>query len=525
MFSKLRSMFAKGHATSTEECTSLKETGDAHLRQDQLPDALACYRQALSLNPLYVGALVGQGFVLNELGQLTQAEECLRRALSLDIKASDAHYLLGTISAKRQDWPQAIEHFERALEAKPDFEFAYRDLSVTLLHTGEVAKAKSIVEKALSFFPHSVEFLFRFAMLLAQEQRYSESIACYRKVLSMQSDFAVAHNNLAELLGKCGQFEQARDSYQAALQLDPTIAEAQLGLGNMQEKLGRVGEAVACYRSAISLRSDDVVAYVSLGNALVKLGASEEALACFEKVMALDPESPVSHLVAALSGRDSDRPPDEYVKLLFDQYAEKFDSHLTQVLNYKTPELLVALLRSCVGASAQKWDVLDLGCGTGLFGKVIAPFAQQLVGVDLSGKMLEKARALNIYHRLEEANLGEMVKRLESASFDVVSATDVFIYVGKLDDLLVEVSRLLRPGGLFAFSVESLDAQVPTEKRQETSREFQLASTGRYVHSKSYLDRLAAASGFEILTLTHSNIRVENGRPAPGYLTVWRRPG
>jgi predicted TPR repeat methyltransferase len=104
------------------------------------------------------------------------------------------------------------------------------------------------------------------------------------------------------------------------------------------------------------------------------------------------PESPVKHLIAALSGGDSERAPSEYVQQLFDQYAQKFDSHLVEVLSYSVPDKLAELLRPHAESSRAKWAMLDLGCGTGLSGAAIAPYARELVGVDLSSKMLEKAR-------------------------------------------------------------------------------------------------------------------------------------
>ncbi len=82
---------------------------------------------------------------------------------------------------------------------------------------------------------------------------------------------------------------------------------------------------------------------------------------------------------------------------------------------------------------------------------------------------------------------------------------------------------MLRPGGYFAFSAESLEAYADAEAGRGQRRDFLLASSGRYVHSIAYLDRLAALNGFEILTVSESKIRLEKGKPLQGYLLVWRR--
>ena len=60
-----------------------------------------------------------------------------------------------------------------------------------------------------------------------------------------------------------------------------------------------------------------------------------------------------------------------------------------------------------------------------------------------------------------------MMKAEPASSYDLVTAADVFIYVGRLD-ALCEVCRLLRPSGLFMFSVESLDLSAYPQVRTAT---------------------------------------------------------
>jgi predicted TPR repeat methyltransferase len=156
---------------------------------------------------------------------------------------------------------------------------------------------------------------------------------------------------------------------------------------------------------AAAIKPEFVAAHHHLGNAYLRKGATQEAIACFREVVRLEPSSGVAHLIEALSGTSSDRAPDEYVEKLFDEYAERFDSHLVQALKYSIPERLAELWKAHSSHDAEKWDVLDLGCGTGLAGLAIAPYARRLVGVDLSAKMLEKAAARGLYHRLERLDL------------------------------------------------------------------------------------------------------------------------
>ena len=111
----------------------------------------------------------------------------------------------------------------------------------------------------------------------------------------------------------------------------------------------------------------------------VKLNRKHEAIAPYKEVLRIDPNHPVKHIIAAFSGDTTSTAPAGYIANLFDGYAEKFDSHLVKDLHYNTPSVLLSTIQSHVNLSARQLDVLDLGCGTGLFGKVISPFVGQMV--------------------------------------------------------------------------------------------------------------------------------------------------
>jgi predicted TPR repeat methyltransferase len=155
--------------------------------------------------------------------------------------------------------------------------------------------------------------------------------------------------------------------------------------------------------------------------------------------------------------------------------------------------------------------VLDLGCGTGLSGVALRSLARQLTGIDLSPRMLARARERNLYDCLMEGDLVEVLAG-QAASYDLVAAADVFVYIGDLEAVLASVRQALRPGGWLAFSIESLAAG-----------EYRLLPTGRYAHAPAYIEALARRHGFERVTEQAVTLRVEQGRPVAGQLQVWRR--
>jgi predicted TPR repeat methyltransferase len=152
-------------------------------------------------------------------------------------------------------------------------------------------------------------------------------------------------------------------------------------------------------------------------------------------------------------------------------------------------------------------DILDAGCGTGLCGPLVAPYARRLVGVDLSEGMLEHARGKGVYDDLVRAELTEYLGN-NRAAFDLIVSADTLVYFGALEDVLAAVAGALRPGGLFVFTLEHAVAA-------EAGVDYRLETHGRYSHSRPYVDRLLTALRLQP-TIAQAELRMEAGAPVAG---------
>ena len=215
-------------------------------------------------------------------------------------------------------------------------------------------------------------------------------------------------------------------------------------------------------------------------------------------------------MLAALGeGEAPPRAPAGYVRKLFDQFAPRFDAELEGRLNYRTPALLAEVIGAVLPANAAL-SVLDLGCGTGLSGLALKPFARRLEGVDLSPRMLDAARARDIYTALHEADLLAFLPT-RRATYDLIAAADVLNYLGDLTPALAAMRAALRPNGLAAFSLETGEIAP-----------FELAEGMRYRHSPAHARALAEAAGFAVLSETLVTLREERGQPVAGMLMILR---
>ena len=268
---------------------------------------------------------------------------------------------------------------------------------------------------------------------------------------------------------------------------------------------------IAALQKAAFARRYDPDAYHELCKALCDLGRFDYAEDVCRRWLARDPHSAVvRHLMAACLARDvPPRAPDEYLVQEFDGFAPSFDRVLG-TLRYRVPECLASSLAEHRGPGGHQLAVLDAGCGTGLCGRVLRPYARRLVGVDLSAGMLEIARGRNLYDTLVQAELTAYLAGV-ATEFDIIAAGDVFIYFGRLEAVFQAAAVALRPGGCLVFSAE----RVPEE---EPGPPVRLNPTGRYSHAESYLGEALVRSGFIIRSITSHVLRTEYGLPVPGFV-------
>lgn len=298
------------------------------------------------------------------------------------------------------------------------------------------------------------------------------------------------------------------------------IADRRADYARMLAEAGDHAAAAELYEQALELAPHWVAGWVLLGDACQKAGKIEAAIAAFTRVEAMDETGlfGASLKLAALGAAPvPETPPSAYVEGLFDDYADRFEASLVEKLNYSVPQKLFSLVKQ-----HGPFDLtVDLGCGTGLFGVEIAGGTARLEGFDISANMLLKAEEKGLYQHLGQADLSDadlangslFGEGLPRHRADLVSAADVLMYLGSLDVTFSLVRDLLKPMGLFAFSVE--DGGTAQEG-------FTLQPSLRYAHTKAYVLDVLNRTGFEVLDQLRTDIRKDGGNDLFGILFVAR---
>lgn len=276
-------------------------------------------------------------------------------------------------------------------------------------------------------------------------------------------------------------------------------------------RAGDLGAAVDLMRQAVELAPGWTIGRARLAVFEAQAGEREAAVANLRRVRREDPEGRTGADLALATLGDATAPaaaPAAYVEALFDSYAGRFERSLVERLGYRAPDILMEELQASNAPRAFE-TALDLGCGTGLMGERVRPFARRLDGLDLSSEMLARARAKGLYDHL---TLGDLLDEslMQAEVYDLVTAADVLIYTGDLAPVFSSVARRSRPGGHFAFTIETHDG----------SQAFRLQPSLRYAHSPAGTRDLLEHAGFALLRERTIVVRRDRGEDVKGLAVI-----
>lgn len=413
----------------------------------------------------------------------------------------------------------AEQAFDALLTEQPDNALVAHFAGILRHVQGRSEEGLVLMQMAAEALPDNATVWCNLGNVLLECARLDEAEAAYRRSVDAAPDdegAADALNNLGILCRHQSRPSEAERCLLRALELQPTLAEAWYNLSRVLLAMNRVHEGLLASSRAIVLMPGHASGREDVIRALILLDERERAAVLLREWADEEPDNPVARhaLAACLGGSTPDRASDDYVTQVFDSFAQSFDVKL-EALGYRAPALIAAALAQVLGPTPQALQVADLGCGTGLVGPLIKPWAARLVGCDLSVGMLRRARLRQVYDALYKVELVHFLDT-QPAAFDLLVAADTLCYFGKLEAVFAGVWNALRPGGWFIFTVEALPDDTPDEHR--------LHSRGRYAHTRRYLERLAATQGLRAHALQPEVLRHEAGLPVQAWLATLQRP-
>ena len=190
--------------------------------------------------------------------------------------------------------------------------------------------------------------------------------------------------------------------------------------------------------------------------------------------MTASPANPEDHSWLTKLSTDS-----QETAAYYDAWAENYNQTLAQ-WNYQSPTIVATMLK---GEVLPDDPVLDAGCGTGLSGKALhsAGF-RRVTGIDISQASLDVAAQAGVYERLQQVNMQQAPLPLQTDEFAAAQCVGVLTYVPDTDAILREFCRIVRPGGLIAFT-----------QREDLFNERDVAGVMQTLDDEGLLTRLSVS--------------------------------
>jgi predicted TPR repeat methyltransferase len=490
---------------------ALHSVGVISAQQKDFSNAVNYLEQAIRYQPNEPSFHLHLANVLKIQGLFSQAAELLEKTVASHPDYVPAFNNLGTVYYAKGKLDAAIRLYRQAIAKQPNYADAYYNLGLALIKNGEPAEAIHLLEKLLEHVPDHFAARFHLACAHMQQDHFALATQAFLIIESSHPHHVETQSNLATCYLKQGLLAKAKSHYLKALELSPEDTQNLFNLGYLNMQLGDLDNAIQFYQRTVSITPDSFAAQNNLGAAFLAKPHIGLALQHFREALRIQPgNKSIAYTIQALEQNQPllTAPPD-YVQSLFDAYADHYDMHLLDALDYQVPQLLHHALTSFLSKS-QPLDVLDLGCGTGLCALPLKPYAQTLTGVDLSPKMLEAASQKQLYTQLIVKDLTDFLMD-KVHQYDLIIAGDALVYMGDLSRLFALVKQALRPHGFFAFNAEIC-----------TDTPFKMNQSGRFAHNKKYLDDEAAKNHLRIAHYQAVITRQQNNEPVYGHLYILR---
>ena len=428
-----------------------------------------------------VQAWLARAMAAHSQGQVDEARNAYGALLTLAPEHPDGLHLLGMLEAQFGSGDTAVALISRAILLNPAEAMFHNNLGNALLQMG----------------------------------REDEADACYKHALVLDPKRYDALNNRALLMARRDDLVGAEKAFSQLLEIAPGFTDARQNMVLVCLRLKRLNDALAhCVAGLVTAPQARGLRHL-LGRAYVRCKLPHKACEVYREWIKDDPEDPVPrHHLGALEGQTPERASDAYVERTFDDFACSFDQILGR-LDYRAPALVGAALRARLGQPPlRRWRVLDAGCGTGLCAEHLAPYAQSLVGVDLSRRMLERAAQRERYQALHQEELVAFLQA-RPLTYDIIASADTLCYFGALETFALASRRALDGAGWLVFTVEA---------HEETTGapDYRLHSHGRYSHRRDYVHTVLVTAGFNDVQIEAAVLRHELQDAVQGWLVSAR---
>lgn len=434
----------------------------------------------------------------------------VRKQVSSDKYFAEVERLIA--ARELQTAAQRLNAVAHAAQADPRLHILGMQLAEA---AGNHKAALKSARRAVSHAPEWAPATLNLALLLARLNEFPEALAEADRAVALAPSAIAILRGAIEIAQRAGDLPRSLRWLDAALQIEPDNLDHRLRFAVMLSMSGAHAKALYVLDELVAEAASGTTARETRALARTRAGDTAGAIEDWDVLLEQSPTNPVWQYRRKVAGGNVPAAaPPELVANVFDNIADVYDMQQLRGAHYRLPKDVADRILQI--HPDRKLNVLDLGCGTGLLGVMLQRIDGALVGVDASLKMIEKAAAHNVYAKFHHVNLLDALEATPESLYEIITALDVFTYIGDLSDAIPNASRVLKPGGHLFFSCELLP--------EDADANWTLLSSGHYAQKRSYVHKLCADAGLDPVMIQELTVRHEGGRPIRGFIVEATKP-
>ena len=365
------------------------------------------------------------------------------------------------------------------------------------------------VNNLLKIQPNNADLHNNKGIILRALKKYNDALKCYKDAIIIDKNNPIYFNNRGNLYWDMGEEKLADKDYNKSLDINPKYYDALINLIKLRQYQELHEEAENLCLKALEINKNNNMGFKLLGISQINQRKIDLGIKNLNISQKIKFDRSIEHQIDILKGKEVDTTPMEFIENTFDHYANKFDHHLINILNYSVPNFIEKEL-NLIDKKIKFENVIDLGCGTGLCGKFLKNKSSNLIGIDISPRILEKADKKNIYDKLICSNFIDYLKKT-SSQFDLFVAADVFIYTGEISETFDLIKKRASKESYFIFSTETLN-----------QGNYKLQESGRFSHSENYIKQKSIENLMILISKKDIKVRKEKNKWIKGHLYFYK---
>lgn len=246
--------------------------------------AMAHYQNALIIKPNSAELHNNIGLCFKAQGNLESAIIHLKMAIQLVDNYAEANNNLGNVYNQKGEYDNALNSFYASIEMMPTFIEPLKSAAKIELERGQISSANGLIERIVQIDAKDIDGQILVAQYYEKVGKYSNAVKKYKSILSQDSSNPNALNNLANLMLKLGEWDDAGAYFDECIKVHPTFHVAYVNKGKLLIRQEKFNEALNLFRTANELNKNDCSTVRLIANTLFGLRKFSEAAQVFHEL-------------------------------------------------------------------------------------------------------------------------------------------------------------------------------------------------------------------------------------------------